>query len=156
MAPQEEQPKTDVNDNQRYLVWISLAIILIATAAIRIRLLDIPLERDEGGYAYVGQLILQGIPPYAQAYDMRLPGVYAAYAFIIAIFGQTHTAIHLGLLFINAATIAMIFLLAKRLFGSFAAIAAAATFAMLSMGQMVLGASANTEHFVILPAIAGI
>ena len=32
--------------------------------AIRIRLLGIPLERDEGEYAYAGQLILQGVPPY--------------------------------------------------------------------------------------------
>ena len=156
MAPREEKFKTDANDDQRYLVWASLAIILIATAVIRIRLLDIPLERDEGEYAYAGQLILQGIPPYAQAYNMKLPGIYAAYAFIIAIFGQTHTAIHLGLLIINAATIAMVFLLTRRLFDSFAAIAAAAAFAMLSMGQMVLGVSANAEHFVILPAIAGI
>lgn len=37
-----------------------------------------PLERDEGEYAYAGQLMLQGIPPYQLAYNMKLPGTYAA------------------------------------------------------------------------------
>jgi hypothetical protein len=38
------------------------------------------LERDEGEYAYAGQLMLQGIPPYQLAYTMKLPGPFAAYA----------------------------------------------------------------------------
>ena len=66
--------------------------------AIRIRLLGIPLERDEGEYAYSGQLMLQGIPPYKLAYNMKFPGTYAAYAAIMAIFGQTIAGIHFGLL----------------------------------------------------------
>ena len=41
---------------------------------IRIRFLAIPLERDEGEYAYAGQLMLQGIPPYRLAYNMKFPG----------------------------------------------------------------------------------
>jgi hypothetical protein len=43
--------------------WIALAIVLLFVVAVRIRLLDIPLERDEGEYAYMGQLFLQGVPP---------------------------------------------------------------------------------------------
>jgi hypothetical protein len=43
------------------LALVLLAIILFA--AIRYRLRAMPLERDEGEYAYAGQLILQGIPP---------------------------------------------------------------------------------------------
>jgi hypothetical protein len=73
----------------------------------QIRLLGIPLERDEGEYAYAGQLILQGIPPCNLAYNMKFPGTYAAYAAIMSIFGQTITGIHLGLLLINAATVVL-------------------------------------------------
>jgi hypothetical protein len=44
--------------------WCALVVIVFALViAIRIRLLRIPLERDEGEYAYAGQLMLQGIPP---------------------------------------------------------------------------------------------
>lgn len=140
----------------RYWIWIALFAIILFTGAIRVRLLDIPLERDEGEYAYAGQLILDGIPPYAQAYNMKMPGIYAAYALILAIFGQTHTGIHLGLLVINAATIFLVFLLGKKLFGAFAGVIAAATFGLLSLGQDILGFTANAEHFVILPAVGGI
>ncbi len=134
--------------------WVLLAIILL-TAFIRYGLLDVPLERDEGEYAYGGQLILQGVPLYQQLYSMKLPGIYAAYAFVLAIFGQTHTGIHFGLLIINAATIILVFFLTKRMIDSLAAAVAAASFAVLSVGQSVQGPFANAEHFVILPVVGG-
>ena len=42
------------------IIALLLAILIFAT--IRWRLREIPLERDEGEYAYAGQLMLQGIP----------------------------------------------------------------------------------------------
>jgi len=87
---------------------------------------------------------------------MKLPGIYAAYAVILAVFGQTHTAIHLGLLIINIATVFLLFLLGKRLFDNTVGLVGAAAFALLSLSQPVQGIFANAEHFVILPAIGGI
>ncbi len=139
-----------------YWVWAALLVVVIFTAAVRIRLLEVPLERDEGEYAYAGQLILQGIAPYTQAYNMKLPGIYAAYALILAAFGQTHGGIHLGLLVINTVTILLLFLLGKKLLDSITGVVAAAAFALLSLGQALQGISANAEHFVILLALAGI
>jgi 4-amino-4-deoxy-L-arabinose transferase-like glycosyltransferase len=132
-----------------------LLLVVLLTSVIRIRLLDIPLERDEGEYAYGGQLILQGLPSDAPLYNIK-PGIYSAYALIQSVFGQTHSGIHLGLLVINVATILVLLLLTKRLFDPTTAVAAAAAFAILSVGKSVLGFSANREHFVILPALAGI
>jgi len=51
----------------RYFCYAMLALVLVIFAAIRIRLRDTPLQRDEGEYAYAGQLMLQGIPPYKLA-----------------------------------------------------------------------------------------
>ncbi len=54
--------------------WIFLAVIVFGLViVIRIRLLGIPLERDEGEYAYAGQVMSQGIPPYKRAYNMKFP-----------------------------------------------------------------------------------
>src|SRR5205814_795791 len=111
----------------RWLVALALAFILCAAAFVRLRLLDFPLERDEGEYAYAGQLILQGIPPYKLAYNMKLPGTYAAYAVIMALLGETIRGIHIGLLLINSASILLVLLLGKRLFGSICGVVAAAT-----------------------------
>jgi hypothetical protein len=57
--------KTDINGKLVQFAWWALATIVFAlVVAIRFRLLEIPLECDEGEYAYAGQLILQGVPPY--------------------------------------------------------------------------------------------
>src|SRR6185312_11525932 len=111
--------------------WIVVALVLIGVALIRIRLLDLPLDRDEGEYAYFGQLLLQGIPPYATAYHAKLPGVYGAYALALALFGRSIAGIHLGLLVVNAATSVLLFLVAFRLFNRTAAVSAAAVFAIV-------------------------
>jgi hypothetical protein len=134
--------------------WLVFAtIVFLLVVAIRIRLLGIPLERDEGEYAYAGQLMLQGIPPYKLAYNMKFPGTYAAYAGIMSIFGQTISGIHLGLLLVNTATIVLIFFLGRRLIDSTAGLAAAATYAVLSVSPSVLGLEAHATHFVMLPVL---
>src|SRR5947199_6714368 len=123
-------------DHSREKSWIAhrriahalLALILTLNCALRFHLRNIPLERDEGEYAYAGQLMLQGVPPYKLAYNMKFPGTYAAYAMIMSIFGQTVTGIHMGLLLINAATIALVFFLGRRLLNWTAGLAAAASY----------------------------
>jgi hypothetical protein len=136
--------------------WIAVAIAMLLVAAIRVRLLQLPLERDEGEYAYMGQLMLQGIPPYSLAFNMKLPGTYAAYAAIMAVFGQTAGAIHLGLLIVNAAAIVMVFVLGRRLYGSTAGAVAAISYAVFAIQPGILGLSAHATHFVVLFALAGI
>src|SRR5208282_2567406 len=96
----------------------ALAVVLLAIiffGLIRYRLRDMPLERDEGEYAYSGQLLLQGIPPYKLAYNMKLPGIYAAYGAILATLGETPEGIHLGLLLVNAATTLLLYFLTLAL-----------------------------------------
>ena len=68
--------------------WLLLSLVLIFVSIVRYRLFDFPLERDEGEYAYMGQLLLQGIPPYKLAYNMKLPGTYGMYALIMKLFGE--------------------------------------------------------------------
>lgn len=135
--------------------WILLAMLFLV-AGIRYHLLDIPMQRDEGEYAYAAQMILKGLLPYEYLYNMKLPGIYAVYAVILSIFGHTHTGVHAGLLLINAATAILIFLLARRLFNPLAGLVAAGSFSVLSVSQSVQGVSANAEHFVILPVVGGL
>src|SRR5262249_51528726 len=114
----------------RLLPWLCVLGLLAVVAIVRVRLMDLPLERDEGGFAYTAQRMLQGIPPYREAYDMRLPGTYLAYAAFMAVGGETTAAIHFGLLLANAATIVLVFLLARRLFDPLCAVAAAGAYAI--------------------------
>src|SRR5580692_12860814 len=73
----------------------ALLLVMVFFAFVRVRLRDIPLERDEGEFAYVGQLMLQGNPPYKIACNMKLPGTYAAYAAMMAVFGESAAGIRI-------------------------------------------------------------
>jgi len=136
-------------------VLVTLLVIALA-ALVRLRLTDVPLERDEGEYAYAGQLILKGVPPYLEAYNMKFPGTYYAYALIMALFGQTARGIHVGLMLVNAATALIVFATARRLAGDFCAPVAATAFVILSLDRWILGIFAHATHFVILPALGGL
>ena len=139
-----------------YLSFLLTVMILAVVVFVRIRLLQTPLERDEGEYAYMGQLILKGIHPYMNAYTMKLPGVSVAYALIMLLFGRTISGIHLGLLFVNAIGIFLVYLLGKRLFDRNTAIISCAAYAVLSLSQSVLGVFAHATHFVVLFYLAGL
>jgi hypothetical protein len=142
--------------SSRLWCWIAIALVIICAAAIRWRLAAMPLLRDEGEYAYIAQQMLRGVPPYESAYSMKLPGIYLIYALFLAVFGQTITAIHLGLIIFNAAAIIVVFLLTRYMFGDLAGVAAGACYAILSVVSSMLGFMANAEHFVLLPALIGI
>src|SRR5271170_6118763 len=149
----DNQPATK-NSSRNSLVrlwpWLVVLAVLLFVGFIRVRLLEMPLERDEGEYAYAGQLILQGIPPYELAYNMKLPGTYYACAAGMALFGQTTVGIHLTLLVVNALTTVFVFLLGRRLFGVAAGLTACVTYGLMSASTAVLGMAAHATQFVVL------
>jgi 4-amino-4-deoxy-L-arabinose transferase-like glycosyltransferase len=151
----DNQPVTNPPGSPRVRLWPWLIVlfVLLLVAFIRFRLLDMPLERDEGEYAYTGQLLLQGIPPYQLAYNMKLPGTYFAYALGMAVFGQTIAGVHLTLMVANGLTIIFVFLLGRKLFDTTTGLVAGATFGILSVSPAVLGMAAHANHFVILFAV---
>ena len=156
MNTPKDGPKKIIFGDSHYIYWAGTIIIILFTVFIRLRLLELPLERDEGEFAYMGQLMLQGIPPYLISYNMKLPGIYSAYALIMLLFGQSAAGIHLGFIIINVATIILVFLIAARLFNHFTGFVAGASFAILSLSPTVLGTSAHATHFVMLPALGGL
>ncbi len=139
----------------RRLAWALVSLSVLASAVIRLRLLEVPLDRDEGEYAYVAQLLLQGVPPYAGAYSMKLPGTYGVYAASLALFGRTVAGVHGGLVVVTAATAVLVYALAARLAGRAAGVVASAAFAALAVNPRLLGTAAYAEHFVLLPAVGG-
>lgn len=137
-------------------VRLALLVVLAAVVALRLQLADVPLERDEGEFAYMGQLILRGETPYQAAANMKLPGTYYAYAGILAVLGETVSAIRLGLLVVNLLAIVLLYRLGTVLADEIAGAAAAIAYAVLSLDPSVLGFTAKGEHFVIPPLLGGL
>jgi hypothetical protein len=154
--PTANEPVDAAATALRWLAWGLLAASLGVVLFVRVRLLPFPLERDEGEYAYAGQLLLDGIPPYKLAYNMKMPGTYLAYAAIMAAFGQTPQGIHLGLLAVHVGSLLLLFLIARKLFGLSGAGLATSAYALMGLSPSYFGLAAHATHFVLLPALMGI
>lgn len=132
------------------LGWLMFIIIC------RWQWLDMPLERDEGEYGYLAQLLLQGVAPYAEAANMKLPGTSFMYALFIAIGGVSAKTIHLGLLFTNLLTAIGLYSLARQCINQRAASLAVGFFACMSLFTYVIGFAAHATHFVMLFVVIGL
>ena len=133
-----------------------LGLSLVVAGGIRLATFQIPLERDEGEYAYGGWLLLRGEGPYRSFFTLKLPGTAAMYAASMALFGESIAGIRLGFLLVNLATTVLLFLFARRLLGGRGAVATAGAFASLSLSPALLGTFAHATHYVLLPALAGL
>lgn len=134
---------------------LALAAMLIATW-VRVRLLQTPFERDEGEFAYTGQLILHGFPPYLHAFSMKLPGMSYLNALFLKCFGESVSGVRLGLLTANIASAVLVCVIGARAWGMAAGAVAAAIFALMTVSQHLLGLFAHATHFVVLFALAGV
>ncbi len=138
-----------------FLTLPVLAVAVVAVAIVRFQAAPVPLERDEGEYALIGQLILDGVPPYREAANIKLPGIYYAYSAILAVFGQTANGVHMGLMIINFLSTVILYFIARHLLGNVGAALAAVAFIIMSVDLSVLGLFAHATQFVVLFALAG-
>jgi hypothetical protein len=141
--------------NQHWTWWFVVAV-LVLMAVVRLRLLNFSLERDEGEYAYAGQLMLQGIPPYHLAFNMKFPGTYAMYAIIMFLFGETPAGIHFGVTIITTLTALMLYWLGKKMLDQTAGMVAATSYAVLAANTALFGLAGHATHFVAFFATAGL
>ncbi len=138
-------------------LWVFLALGIIAgVSLLRVVHLGFPLERDEGEFGYIAQEMLRGVPMYESAYTQKLPGTYLFYALFLSLFGQTITAIHMGLLLVNAAIMALLFLTLRKTHNGLAGCIGALVFGVMALSPTVFGFAAHATFFVALFAVAGL
>jgi len=133
-------------------ILLTASLILIV-AAIRAPLLPIPLERDEGEYAYIAWRLAYDELPYRDWVDQKPPAVFYVYRLSLSLPLEPVRAIHfVGLLFAAVSTCALFFL-GLRFTDRFWAWLGAALFALLGADRLVQGTAANTELFMSCPLI---
>ena len=139
-----------MNAQRTSLIYKIVCLLIIGfVVAIRIHLAGIPFERDEGEYAYAGQLLNRGIPPYQEVYNMKFPGVYFMYALSFNLFGESVFAPRYLILLLQLVASAFIFGLARRLLQTHAAWLSAAMFMLFNLTLALQGLQANAEHFLV-------
>lgn len=73
--------------------WIPLLPVLALILVLALPVLTYPLGRDQGEFATIGRGLLQGQIPYIDLWNPKPPAVFYVYAAVMAVFGQTSTAI---------------------------------------------------------------
>lgn len=135
------------------LAWVA---IVAAFAALRAPFLSVPLERDEGEYAYIAQRALHGEVPYRDAFDQKPPGIFVIYTAIFLTLGQSTQSIHAGMALWTLASMILLYRLVSRRGGPEAGLVAALALSVMTIDPSFLGNAANTEIFMILPVIGGL
>jgi len=125
-----------------------LVCLIILIYVIRSKFFNIPFERDEGIYSYFGKLILEGKTPYKDFYEIKFPGLFYFYGFMVFIFGETIKGVHAGFTYLNIATIILIYNTSRLLFSPTAGLISAITFAFLSLNPSLSGFTVQAEHGV--------
>jgi len=116
----------------------------------------LPLERDEGEYAYIAWRWLEGEVPYVESFDQKPPGIFAVYALIFVTLGRTPAAIHWGAILYTLPTLLLLMSLARCAFGPRVAGLAGAFAAIATAGPGFFAGAANTEIFALLPLVGGL
>ena len=141
---------------RRGRTWILIAA-LVAFAVLRAPFLSLPLDRDEGGYAYIAWRMLEGEAPYRDVFDQKPPGIYVAYIGAFALFGRSAGALHVFMHLWSAGTAVLLFFWLRRLLsGDLAAAFGVLVFSVASVDPALGANSANTEIFMLLPMVASL
>ena len=91
-------------------------MIAIYYITLRLNLIHIPIERDEGIFGYMGSAILNGDLPYKDYFDTKPPLIFYIYAFMLLFVPQDQIGIHTFLHIYNFFTLITIYYTSKVLF----------------------------------------
>ncbi len=118
----------------------------------RLGALDVPLERDEGAYAYIAAQWRSGLIPYRDVFDHKPPLVYLVYAAVLTVRDQSPEAVRLAASVYFLGAVLAVWLLARAVLPPALALLATALFAALGSSHLIEGTDLNTEHLLVLPA----
>lgn len=134
---------------------VILAVVAVS-ALLRLGMAAIPLERDEGEYAYIAREWRRGAVPYRDAFNQKPPGVFLAYRMLFALDIESVEGIHWMAHAWLAGALVPLVLLGRRVGGLAVGAAAGLGAAVLAMDSSVLGNAGNAELFALLPLSLGV
>lgn len=114
-----------------------------------------PFMRDEGFYASVAQMVLDGGVPYRDAFDNKPPLIFGWFSLSFLLFGETVWAPRLVAALCLSATTGLVYVQGRMAFSHTGGLIAALAFAV-SIGIADYQTNANTEYFLVLPMVAAL
>ena len=135
--------------------WLEVLILLAALAlglSFRLQALDIPLDRDEGIYGYIGANLGSGLVLYRDVFDHKPPVIFFVYAVVDALGADNRLNTRIAGAVFMALTTLLVYGLGRRVYGPAVGLAAAFLYTLLGHSGRIHGPHLNTEH-VMLPLL---
>lgn len=138
------------------LFWLHLGIITFFLLMLRLSLMDLPLERDESAYAYLGKRAMEGLAPYRDFYEMKPPLLFYGYGLLDLVFGYSQTGLRWGGLFLTLLMCGGTYLIGRSFFGPKYGLLAALVLALFSANPYTSMVFEESELLVMALALFGI
>jgi 4-amino-4-deoxy-L-arabinose transferase-like glycosyltransferase len=134
------------------LGFIALAAFFIFFT--RLQSLELPMDRDEGTYAYIAQGLSSHMMPYRDTFDHKPPLAYFLYKSAFDIFGTDREAVRNFTTACVVLTMLLVYMFARIYSGGFGAMLAAFLYALYQQNFMLQGLGSNIEIFTQFPLAA--
>jgi 4-amino-4-deoxy-L-arabinose transferase-like glycosyltransferase len=158
-APKEVTPPATRSPWNWPAVW-SVALGLVVAAVIlyvlRRHFIDIPLERDESAYAYLGKRALEGQIPYRDFYEMKPPLLFYSYAVLVALFGYSAAGLHWAALALGFWNSIWVYAIGARFFGFFYGFVACLSYVLLIANPFTTAMLAESELVLMAFILPGL
>jgi len=135
---------------------LALALSLVAAAVMRLPVLGLPLERDEGAYAYVARIWLQGGLPYRDVFDHKPPLIYLLYMPALLVGDPGPVAIRLWNSILFVLQLPLLYAIGRKLWDQTGALLAVVMYAIIGSTFSLQALVLNTEQALVLPALIGL
>jgi hypothetical protein len=130
---------------------VDLALLVLCALVLvvfRLHAFDVPLERDEGNYAYIGSRLLAGDRLYVDVWDHQPPGVFVLFAAVAAVFGQEPEVFRWLAVIFSLVSMFLVYSVSRCVAGRPAGLLAAALFAVVSSDPSTAGEGCNREIYM--------
>lgn len=152
------EPATRSPWNWPAAVSVALGVVISAVVLYLLRrhFIDMPLERDESAYAYLGKRLLEGEIPYRDFYEMKPPLLFASYAALVALFGYSAIGLHWAALALGFWNSVWVYAIGTRIFGYFYGFIACLSYVLLIANPYTTAMLAESELVLLAFVLPGI
>ncbi len=144
---------TATTTGARWITALLLAGVMLITVGLRLPGFALPLERDEGAYAYVAWAWLQGELPYRDAFDHKPPLIYLLYMPAVLVGTPAAWMIRLWGTLLMLVSVGFVFLIGRQIWSRSTALLAALLFGIIGSAFDIQGLILNTDQALVLPAL---
>lgn len=137
-------------------VALGLAVAAVALFVLRRHFIDIPLERDESAYAYLGKRALEGQLPYRDFYEMKPPLLFYSYAALVGLFGFSAAGLHWAALALGFWNSIWVYAIGARFFGFFYGFVACMSYVFLIANPYTTAMLAESELVLMAFILPGL